>query len=255
MIFFILHTKNKLMHSNQKTQIFLLHFAGGSCYSFDFLKNDIQDNFECHALELPGRGKRNQETYLFKKTDAILDYVNQIKKLRNKNQPYMIYGHSMGATLGLSVVQKMEEHLDPPLILVVSGNPGPGVSYNDKERHALSDSDLKIELRSLGGVPEEILEDPDLYNYFSPIMRADFEILEKYKHSEIGLIVNTPIFAIMGDKEETVTDIANWRKYTNRKFDYRILPGNHFFIHRQVKPLAKIINECADYLLVDIQSA
>lgn len=240
------------MQSSQKIQLFLLHFAGGSCYSFDFLKNDIQSNFECHALELPGRGKRNQEPHLLKKTDAVLDYVDQIKKLRNSNKPYIIYGHSMGATLGLSVVKKMEEHFDPPIVLIVSGNPGPGVSYDDKERHKLSDSDLKIELRSLGGVPEEILEDDELYNYFSPIMRADFEILEKYKHSEIGLIVNTPIFAIMGDQEETVTSIGNWKKYTSKKFDYRILLGNHFFIHRQVKRLGEIINECADYSLVDI---
>lgn len=238
------------MYSNQKIQIFLLHFAGGSCYSFDFLKNDIQDQFECHALELPGRGKRNQEPHLFKKTDAIQDYVSQIQKLRNNNQPYMIYGHSMGATLGLSVTKKMEELSDPPGILIVSGNPGPGASYNDKQRHALSDVEFKKELRALGGVPEEILEDEELYNYFSPIMRADFEILEKNKLSEVGLVIETPIFAVMGNEEETVTEIENWQLYTSGKFDYQVLPGNHFFIHRQVKALSKIIGECAAYSLV-----
>lgn len=240
------------MYSNQKIQIFLLHFAGGSCYSFDFLRHEIQHNFEFHALELPGRGKRNQESSLVKKTDAILDYVAQIKKLRNNNRPYIIYGHSMGATLGLSVVKKMEEHSDPPNVLIVSGNPGPGVSYNDKERHSLSDSDLKKELRSLGGVPEEILENDDLFNYFIPIMRADFEILEKHKHSEIGLVINTPIFAIMGDQEETATDIENWKIYTDKKFDYQILPGNHFFIHNQAETVIKIINECIVDSLVNI---
>ena len=238
------------MYSNQKIQIFLLHFAGGSCYSFDFLKNYIQNSFEYHALELPGRGKRNLERHLHKKTDAIDDYVSQIKRLRNSNQPYIIYGHSMGATLGLSVAKKMEEQLDPPHILIVSGNPGPGASYNDKVRHSLDDSEFKEELRSLGGVPEEILEDEDLYNYFSPIMRADFEILEKNKLSEVGLVINTPIYAVMGDQEETSKDIQNWELYTSGKFDYQVLPGNHFFIHNQVKTLAKIISECAAYSAV-----
>jgi external thioesterase TEII len=240
------------MYSNQKTQIFLLHFAGGSCYSFDFLKNDIHNDFECHALELPGRGKRNQESHLYKKTDAVLDYVTQIKKLRSYNQPYIIYGHSMGATLGLSVTKKMEEQLDPPNILIVTGNAGPGASYNDKIRHALSDSEFKEELKSLGGVPQEVLEDEDLYNYFSPILRADFEILEKHKLSEVGLVIETPIFAVMGDQEETVKDIENWQLYTSGRFDYKVLPGNHFFIHRQVKKLAKIINDCAAYSLVSL---
>ncbi|WP_428231977.1 thioesterase II family protein [Flavobacterium sp.] len=240
------------MYSNQKTQIFLLHFAGGSCYSFDFLKNYIQNSFEYHALELPGRGKRNLERHLFKKTDAVLDYVSQIKKLRINNRPYIIFGHSMGATLGLSVAKKMEEHSDPPSLLIVSGNPGPGASYNDKVRHTLSDFEFKKELRSLGGVPEEVLEDEDLYNYFSPIMRADFEILEKNKLSEVGLVINTPIFALMGDQEETVREIENWQLYTNGKFDHQILPGNHFFIYSQVKTLAKIINEYAVCSLVNI---
>ncbi|MEM0578412.1 thioesterase II family protein [Flavobacterium polysaccharolyticum] len=240
------------MYANQKIQIFLLHFAGGSCYSFDFLKNEIQNDFECHALELPGRGKRNQESHLYKKADAIHDYVSQIKSLRNNNQPYIIYGHSMGATLGLSVTKKMEEHSDPPNILIVSGNPGPGASFNDKQRHALGDIEFKKELRSLGGVPEEILEDEDLYNYFSPIMRADFQILEKDKLSEVGLLIETPIFAVMGDQEETVTEIENWKLYTSGKFDYQVLSGNHFFIHSQVKALSKIIYECATYSMVSM---
>lgn len=239
------------MYSNKKTQIFLLHFAGGSCYSFDFLKSDLQDNFEFYALELPGRGKRNQESHLFKKTDAVLDYVSQIQNLRYNDHPYIIYGHSMGATLGLSVAKKMEDHADPPSALIVSGNPGPGASHKDIERHALSDPEFKEELRSLGGVPEEVLEDEDLYNYFSPIMRADFEVLEKNKGSEVGLVINTPIYAIMGDQEETVGEIENWRRYTNKKFEFRILPGNHFFIHSQVKELTQIINESALYSLIN----
>ncbi|MEP0264425.1 alpha/beta fold hydrolase [Dokdonia sp.] len=239
------------MYSNQKIQIFLLHFAGGSCYSFDFLKSGLQNNFECHALELPGRGKRNQEDYLFNKIDAILDYVAQIKRLRN-DQPYIIYGHSMGATLGLSVAKKMEEHLDAANILVVSGNPGPGANQKDIQRHALSDPEFKEELRSLGGVPEEVLENEDLYNFFSPIMRADFEILEKNRDSEVGLVINTPIFAIMGDQEETVGEIENWKMYTSRKFDCQIVSGNHFFIHSQVETLTQIINECAMYSLLNV---
>ena len=74
-------------------------------------------------------------------------------------------------------------------------------------------------------------------------MRADFEILEKSRDSEVGLIVNTSIFAIMGDQEETVGDIENWKKFTNSKFNYQVLPGNHFFIHSQADRLTRIINE------------
>ena len=94
-------------------QLFLLHFAGGNCYSYEFLIKKILrsalSKIDCYALELPGRGKRLDEELIVDKNDAIVDYVSQIKKLRN-GKPYIIYGHSMGATLGLSVVKKMEKY-------------------------------------------------------------------------------------------------------------------------------------------------
>ena len=67
-----------------------------------------------------------------------------------------------------SLLKKLEEKRKAGIIVVGGGG-------------SKADSEFKEELRSLGGVPEEILEDEDLYNYFSPIMRADFEILEKNK--------------------------------------------------------------------------
>ena len=67
------------MYLQNKTQLFLLHFAGGSCYSFDFLNDTLSKKFECHALELPGRGKRNQEKLLLHKEEAIQDYCDQIR--------------------------------------------------------------------------------------------------------------------------------------------------------------------------------
>ena len=76
-------------------QLFLLHFAGGSCYSFDFLKQHLDSRFEFIPLELPGRGRRTNENLLNNKEKAINDYLAQIKLIRN-GEPYVIYGHSMG---------------------------------------------------------------------------------------------------------------------------------------------------------------
>ena len=222
-------------------QLFLLHFAGGSAYSFDFLKKHIKTDVEFLPLELPGRGKRSNEKLTATKEEAIEDYCNQIIKLRNQS-PFVIYGHSMGATLGLSVVSRLEKKGHFPQQLVVSGNSGPGIK-KEKEvvRYLLNDAEFKDELRFLGGVPEEVLTDDELYHYFAPIIRADFECLEKDFFSEKGIVINTPLYAIMGSEEETCNEIENWNGFTNANFKYKILEGNHFFIYNHLEEIARAL--------------
>lgn len=234
---------------NNKPQIFFLHFAGGNCYSYNFLKNRLGNNFELNSLELPGRGKRFSECALLDFNSAVIDYVNQIKQLRN-SKPYLIYGHSMGATLGLFVTKQMERILDGPILLMVSGNAGPGakevdengVEVKKEKRYLMNDSSFKEELIKLGGIPEEILENNELYAFFNPIMRSDFEILEKEEISQ-DIKLKTEIYALMGTEEVSSKSIENWRKFTFLNFQFKTLSGDHFFIHEHVDEIVTIINK------------
>jgi len=231
---------------NRKKQLFLLHFAGGNCYSYDFLKKYVNSDFEFIPLELPGRGRRFNQNLLYDKDDSIEDYITQILSKRN-NKPYVIYGHSMGATLGLHVVNRMEEIKDSPLYLVVSGNPGPGIKEliekDEKKgkRILMNDFEFKNELRELGGIPEEILENEELYAFFNPILRADFEILEKNVLEEKKIKIKTPIYALMGSEENDNTKINNWQNFTFGEFHYQILSGDHFFINNHPDKIANVI--------------
>ncbi|MFH7012910.1 thioesterase II family protein [Flavobacterium sp. FlaQc-52] len=234
-------------------QLFLLHFAGGNCYSYDFLKKKLKDKeISVYALELPGRGKRYNEDLLLNKKEAIQDYVKQIKKLRN-NEPYIIYGHSMGATLGFSVVKEMEQENDAPLQFVATGNAGPGLKVFDEEgveikrdRYSLPDDEFKSVLRELGGIPEEVLENKELFDFFGPIIRADFQVLEKGGFIEQNIKIDCPIHAIMGDSEKKAHLIDNWKNYTNTDFKSQVLPGNHFFIHEYPDEIASILLKCVN---------
>ncbi|MCL9807008.1 alpha/beta fold hydrolase [Flavobacterium amniphilum] len=227
------------MNNQTKYQLFLLHFAGGNQYSFEFLKKEIT-NVNFIPLELPGRGKRHREELFKDKNQAIEDYFNQIKSLRN-GEPYIIYGHSMGATLGLSVAAKLEAIDDSPELLVVTGNAGPGVkNRKDFLYHELDDQRFKEELIELGGIPAEVTDNDELFNYFSPIIRADFECLEKDPFSEEGLKLKTPVYALMGSDEENSDVIENWKNFTVNSFTHEILDGNHFFIHNHAEKLANI---------------
>lgn len=236
------------MNSKNRMQLFLLHFSGGNAYSFQFLRPHLPVNFDFHPLELPGRGKRISEKLLSTESEAIEDLVAQISSLRN-NQPYIIFGHSMGASLGLKVTKRFEELGDPPEKLIVAGNAGPGVG-EEKHRSVMNDEELKEELRSLGGVPEEVLNNDDLFDFFAPIMRSDFGILESGEKVLPGFKISSPIVAVMGDQEEPSDEIGNWKNFTSKGFKSYLLPGNHFFIHDHPFDLMQIIKGCYDKPLV-----
>jgi external thioesterase TEII len=228
------------MNTSKKPQLFLFHFAGGNCYSFEFMKSELKD-FDVTAIELPGRGKRINENLLKDFDLAALDLFNQVRyKLRSPT--FLIYGHSMGAYLGLTVSHMLEKAGRPPAALIVSGNAGPGISIN-KKRYLMDTGDLIEELKILGGVPLELIENAEYFNYFEPVLRADFEIAENYKASGEHTI-NAPLYALMGSEEDHVKEIANWGQFTRSEFRYEILEGNHFFITRHPQRIAFVIRGC-----------
>lgn len=226
----------------KRPQLFLLHFAGGSCYSFQFLTPLLSD-FEVVCLELPGRGKRLDEPLLKEFDEAATDLYNQI--MRNlTNDKFLIYGHSMGAYLSLRVANMLEKAGKYAAGIIVSGNAGPGIWNPEKKiRYLLGKSDFIAELQLLGGVPRELIENEEMFSFFEPVLRADFEIAERNGLEEEPAI-QAQLFAIMGSLEDNVAAISNWSRFTKGRFKAEVLEGDHFFIHRHPNRIARIISSC-----------
>lgn len=225
----------------RKNQIFLLQFAGGNCYSYQFLERFFSKGFEVHALELPGRGKRIAESCFNTLDHAIEDYFNQVRAKRSK-MPYIIYGHSMGALMGLFVTKKLETINDPPIELIVTGNAGPKIGF-DKKTYMLPDNRFKEEIRKLGGTPEEVIENQEIYDFFSPILRADLEILERTPLPNIQ--IKTGIHAIMGNDERHQLHIKEWCNHTKGNVKCEHMPGGHFFILKHAQKIVEKIEQYA----------
>lgn len=230
-------------------QVFILPFAGGNSYSFHFLKPHFDSANEIHVLELPGRGKRMGEKLLKTSDEAIEDYYLQIQRLRiNRNTPYVIYGHSMGTLLGLAVVRKLEELADPPLRFVGTGSAGPGITQDlDIIRHQMDDHQLKEELIRLGGASKELLDNQEMFEFFSKPIRSDFEILYK-PISWDKIVIQTTALFVMGNGEMFTNKIRNWKNYTIGPTHFAFLPGDHFFIHKYPEAIAALIEDGASSL-------
>lgn len=224
-----------------KPQLFLLHFAGGNVYSFQFMASLLHD-FDVVPLELPGRGRRIQEELLKDFSLAAADLYKQIMQ-KLSSPVFLIYGHSMGASLALRVTTMLEQSGKYPAYVIVSGNAGPGAE-NIKNRHLMGKEDFIRELETLGGVPPEFMENEELFEFFEPILRADFQIAERTGMTSAEAPIRAPLLAMMGSEEPKVDQISNWERFTLSRFSSEILEGGHFFIHDHPEKIADMIKNC-----------
>ena len=96
-----------------KPQLFIIHFAGGNGFSFDFMHTYLEE-FQIEAIELPGRGMRSNEMLIRDFETAANDIYRQVKnKLSSKY--FLIYAHSMGALLALRGTKMLEQDKLNPL--------------------------------------------------------------------------------------------------------------------------------------------
>lgn len=225
----------------KKRQLILLHFAGGNHYSFQFLLPWLKD-FHVLVPELPGRGRRHGEELLRDFDLAAADIFRQVIRWLDTS-PFIIYGHSMGAYLALKVANLLEQTGRCAGYIVVSGNAGPGIR-DGKNRHLLQGHAFIRELECLGGVPREVLDDKELFSFFEPVLRADFELAEM-NALEQEPPSGAPLYALMGSIESRTDKIANWGRFTRRKFNSEIWEGDHFFIHNYPDRLAALFLDCS----------
>ncbi len=228
--------------------ILLIPFAGGSRYSYDFLKkylNEIFDNI--FILELSGHGSRIKEPLLENLEDIINDLV--IKYFEFFKEDYIIFGHSMGATIAFLLAEKLTfTTIKPPCHLILSSNSSIDIlSKSNKKRYELDPISFKNYIKKFGVIPDEIINNNDIYLFFERILRADFKALDTYNRRE-HIPLNIPITAIYGENDICdYNEVKSWEKFTNKDFNMYKFPGGHFYIFEYGSELADLIRKIAKF--------
>jgi surfactin synthase thioesterase subunit len=224
------------MHIN----LFCIPFAGGSKSAYHSYVSRARDVLTVIPLELPGRGSRYKESLLTDVYAMVDDLLRQIRPALE--QPYALYGHSMGALLCyLLSARIIREEINGPIHLFLTGKGAPSVKAHGNALHLLPRDELVKELRRMGGTPDIVLSDNKLLDLFLPVIRADFEALENFRY-EAPANLNVPITVITGS-EETISaeGIEAWKLETCGQVETIVLPGNHFFIFEHVSEIIKLI--------------
>lgn len=232
-----------------RIKLFCLPYAGSSAMLYIKWKKLLDPSIELYPLELAGRGKRFSAPLYSTFEEAVDDVFRLMNKEIDEN-PYAIFGHSLGGLIAYEVCHKLSGLSYPnPQHVFFSGIQAPQhVNQKDKLLHELPEAEFKVEILKLEGTPKEVFESSELAELFIPIIRADYTIYETYRYREKNNKLTYPITA-MGGKRDTITipEITDWQDHTENEFKMYLFEGGHFFIHEDLENTIKLINR----ILVD----
>jgi medium-chain acyl-[acyl-carrier-protein] hydrolase len=148
------------------------------------------------------------------------------------DRPLALFGHSVGALVAYAVARSLfAANRPPPVHLFAAARPAPQRSRPYSPIHHLPDFMFVAALRSrIDGIPQAILDEPEMLKLFLPAIRADLRVNESYR-PEDARPIPCPITAFGGVDDRAVfpEQLSAWGEMTQASFRIELFPGGHFF--------------------------
>lgn len=218
-------------------KLLCIPYAGCSACYYNKWVSYFNNNITVYPLELAGRGMRDDEDFYVNIEHAIDDLFEKVISIIGKSE-YVLFGHSMGALIAFELCNRLENREgNKPMHLIISGYSAPQLPQQDQ------DKDVREIVMELGGMPNEVWNDPFLYDTFMPILQADYHLIRNYRYSLGRKPLKTNISILYGeDDNKTPFDkIIRWRELTSGNFKYYSFKGGHFFINQYTNDLVDCI--------------
>jgi surfactin synthase thioesterase subunit len=213
-------------------RLFCLPYAGGGTAPFYRWRSMLPAGIELTPMALPGHDGRLNEpacTNLQTLADRLAVEISE----QAAGRPFALLGHSMGSLLAFEIAKSLRrsERLEPYLLILSACRP-PHAIITKRPLHAAPDAELVATLQErYGGIPDAVLNQPELLKMVLPALRADLQMIETYQHAEEPPL-DVPMLVLGGTEDAAVSagHLMEWRRYTTQECSVRLLPGGHFFL-------------------------
>jgi len=234
----------KFIHRNDsKLRLFCFPYAGGNANVFFSWAKYLPDHVDLFALESPGRGPRFSE-----KPIGCLKTMVQILRQEIRSfcdLPYIFVGHSLGALLAFELGRALQNSGDKNLKhIVLSAKRAPHLPKIKEPIHQLPQKEFIKKLEKFNFTPHEILQNHELMEIFSPMLKADFSLNETHKF-ENTIKLRTELTIFWGNKDKIVPfeDTLAWKNLIDGKVNLVTFNDGHFFISNQEEKFLTEINK------------
>lgn len=214
-------------------QLICFPFAGGYSASYRPLFEQLKDTAEVTAAEPPGHGTNLMPL------ETSIDRLAELYKegLTGKlNRPFILFGHSMGGLVVYRLTQLLEREGIDPAAVVISAIQPPQTKRQILTH--LSNEAFVQHIAEMGGIPKELLENKPMMDYFTPSLRADYQALESFQHTD-KTIIESPVYLLNGKQDKKcMEDAAGWLTWANaiERTDFE---GGHMYINTHLEQFAE----------------
>lgn len=216
-----------------RLRMFCLPYAGSGTAQYRPWGRLLPNDVELYAVCLPGREERINETPGERLEPLVAAVAQALQPLLDR--PFVIYGHSLGGLLGFELAHTLRRTVGvEPARLIVSGRGAPELPPAPAIGHLPDEQFVATLTKRYGGIPQAVLNEPELMALFLPVLRADFRVLENYKYQQRDPL-SCPITAVGGTQDSMVPPeaIHGWRAHTRGAMAAHFVEGAHFFIQSQ----------------------
>lgn len=209
--------------------LFCLPPAGGGASLFRNWTGAVGEDITVRPVQLPGHEDRSNEVQIGDMS-ALVDLL-LAETRTSADLDVVLFGHSMGATIGFEMARRLTGRKTPPRLLVVAGAPYPRASQSPNPLHVLPDRELIAALHRLDGIPAPVLDDSDFMAFLLPVIRTDLAVIERYTYGG-GAELTCPVVAYGGvaDSATASPELEGWHRVSSGAFRFRRFPGGHFFV-------------------------
>jgi medium-chain acyl-[acyl-carrier-protein] hydrolase len=212
--------------------ICLPHAGAGASAYFSWAAALQPDGIEVRSVQYPGRETRLGEVALADAGAMTRSLADAWPALAGGG-PCALFGHSMGALLAYELAAELMRRGVAATLgrLFLSGRNPPGTPPRLPPIHQLPDGEFIREIAArYGNLPPEILAEPEMVALITPILRADFRLVDTYApgaHPALALPLS--ILGGVDDPWTSADELAGWAARTRGACRVRLLPGGHFF--------------------------
>lgn len=224
-------------------RLFCFPFAGGGPVLFRNWPSQLPDRIDICGIRLPGRESRWREPPFTRLPALIAALVPGLRSWFDR--PFAFFGYSLGALIAYELTRALQAAGGPmPKHLFVSAAQAPFHPLPREPLHDLPEDKFRDALQSLGGTPREILDNRELMDLLTPMLRGDFALLETHTHQP-GPPLACPITAIgaWDDARVAPDRIDGWQTLTRDTFQKKMIAGDHFFLVSRERELLKLVND------------
>ena len=216
-----------------RLRLFCFHHAGGSGSVFADWQAALGPGVSVQPVQLPGRERRVREP-------RITDMARLIPELDRHldphlDQPYAVYGHSMGALVAWHLVLHRREagRRLPEALIVGACNP-PHQPPLSAQTRGMSRDELVAWMQAMGGISDLVLRYPEWVDAAVGLLRDDLALCNSHPYAEQRALppapLPVPLFGFAGRDDAGVgpETMAGWRRYAAAGDVYPV-PGGHLF--------------------------